>query len=81
MNNYLEEGVPMFDQNTDRTDDRDDKNNLMLPKIQTKNKSPFKGFLDTSVVTHKLRKTIASEGNTVRNKSKTGEIDYPKNSI
>lgn len=57
---------------------------LMLPSIQgEKGKQHFKGFLDISIVSQKLRKTMASEGPpTERRKTSVGgatiqDIDGP----
>lgn len=87
LNNYLEDGSAVGksqDYLNDEEGDDTKKNSILeLPKIQLKSKSPFKGFLDTSIVSHKLRKTINSEGGvkSVRNKSVGLDSSAHKNSI
>lgn len=86
VNNYLDDFNNLDDpeeskKNRDTSPNADEKSKVgtfALPQINMKGQSPFKGFLDISVVSKKLRKTIASEGrqgnHSVRNSETTAVV-------
>ena len=39
-----------------------EKEQIQLPKINEENQSPFKGFIDISVASQKIRKSMATQG-------------------
>lgn len=88
FNNFLEEGSALQNDDLYGTDPENNYNEdslnrgFELPKIQTKNKAPFKGFADLSVVSHRLRRTVGSEGGKKgRNNSATVEGNFVKGTI
>ena len=58
INNFLDDstGLPQTDNAGASENDRIGQ--FQLPSINTKNASPFKGFLDVSIVSKKLRKNV-----------------------
>lgn len=50
---------------------------FQLPQIENAKTSPFKGFLDISIVTQKLRKNLASEGRRNNSAAVKGGTEAP----
>jgi hypothetical protein len=48
-------------------------NPFTLPSIKQKGNSPFKAFLDTSIVSQKIKQSVVSEANSTSGKAANGE--------